>query len=161
MMSWHGYEGKAVVVAGGGGTGMGASVSHLLKQIGAEVTVLDLREPSVEGVVFVRTDLGDRAEIDAAVGHLDATVHAVFNCQGVSGARPGHEWDRRDARELPWGSAPERCDSPADSGRRRVVSISSAGGLGWARKLEQISGLLDPTALTRRSPGARRTKMAC
>ncbi len=62
------YEGKRVVVAGGGGTGMGAAAVRLLGELGADVVVLDLREPQLEAVEFHRTDLGDPEAIDAAVG---------------------------------------------------------------------------------------------
>ena len=136
------YRGKNVVVAGGGGTGMGAAATVLLRQLGAEVTVLDLREPPPE-VCFRRTDLADPGAIDAAVGKLDAPVHALFNCQGISGAARGTTGTDvmrvnflgvRHLTEALLGRMP-----PGSA----VVSISSAGGLGWARRLDQIGGLLE------------------
>jgi NAD(P)-dependent dehydrogenase (short-subunit alcohol dehydrogenase family) len=68
---------------------MGAAAAGVLLELGAHVTVLDLREPTVDGVDFHQTDLGDARAIDAAVGRLGSTVHALFNCQGISGAAPG------------------------------------------------------------------------
>lgn len=143
MMSWHAYEGKAVVVAGGGGSGMGAGVARLLQDLGADVTVLDLREPSVDGLAFLRTDLGDMTAIEAAVSRLGATVHGLFNCQGVSGASPG--MSGVDVMRVNFLGVRHLSDAllPRMPAGGAVVSISSAGGLGWARKLEQIGGLLD------------------
>ena len=42
------YEGKRVVVSGGGGAGMGAAAVEGLAQLGAEIHVLDLKDPPVE-----------------------------------------------------------------------------------------------------------------
>ena len=42
-----GYEGKRVVVSGGGGAGMGAAAVRDLVELGAEVHVFDLKEPAV------------------------------------------------------------------------------------------------------------------
>jgi NAD(P)-dependent dehydrogenase (short-subunit alcohol dehydrogenase family) len=138
-----GYAGKIVVVAGGGGTGMGAATATLLVILGAEVTVLDLREPAYENARFRQTDLGSAADIDAAVAEMPAEVNALFNCQGISGTAPRtspetvmavnflgirHLTESLLAR-MPAGSA--------------VASISSAGGLGWERKAAQILSLLD------------------
>lgn len=81
------YEGKRVVVAGGG-TGMGAAAVRLLGELGAEVVVLDLREPQLAGVEFHRTDLGDPEAIDAAVALVGGPVDALLNCQGISVLRP-------------------------------------------------------------------------
>ena len=121
---------------------MGAATATLLDQLGAEVTVLDLREPAVDGVAFHRTDLSDARAIDAAVAALGPTVHALFNCQGVSGAAPdtlGSDVMRVNflgVRHLSEAVLPR---IPAGGA---VVSISSAGGLAWARKLGQIQELL-------------------
>ena len=77
------------MVAGGGGTGMGASVARIVGELGGEVHVLDLREPSAPAASFSRTDLGDPASIAEAVEQIGGPVHALFNCQGVSGRAPG------------------------------------------------------------------------
>src|SRR5213075_3055022 len=86
--SW--YVGRRVVVAGGGGSGMGAAVARLVRGAGAEVTVLDLHAPDeADGLVFEHVDLGDPEAIDAAVETLGGPVDALFNCQGIAGSRPG------------------------------------------------------------------------
>ena len=43
------YEGKRVVVSGGGGAGMGAAAVEGLAELGAEIHVLDLKDPPVDG----------------------------------------------------------------------------------------------------------------
>jgi NAD(P)-dependent dehydrogenase (short-subunit alcohol dehydrogenase family) len=137
------FAGRRAVVAGGGGTGMGAAAASLLNGLGAEVTVLDLREPSAEGVDFHRTDLGDPEAIRAAADRLDGPIHVVCNCQGISGAAPGTSAvdvmrvNFLGVRELTEALLPRMPSGGA------VVSISSAGGLGWQRRLDPIGELLD------------------
>ncbi|GAF49525.1 SDR family oxidoreductase [Rhodococcus wratislaviensis] len=136
-----GYGGRSVVVAGGGGQGMGAAAVSLLVAMGADVTVLDLRESDVEGARFRQTDLSSPAAIDKAVEEL-GTVDALFNCQGISGSAPGTDATTVMAvnflgvRHLTEALLPKMSDGSA------VVSISSAGGLGWERKVSQITSLL-------------------
>lgn len=137
------YAGKRVVVAGGGGTGMGASVVRLVGELGAEVHVLDLREPTMPAASFTRTDLGDPVSIAGAVGALGGPVHALFNCQGISGTAPGttsvdvmrvNFLGVRHLTELVLPLMP-----PGGA----VASISSAGGLAWPQRLMEILGLLE------------------
>ena len=42
------YEGKRVVVSGGGGAGMGAAAVEGLAELGAEIHVLDLKDPPIK-----------------------------------------------------------------------------------------------------------------
>ncbi len=137
------YRGKRVVVAGGGGTGMGAAAVRLLRALDADVIVLDLREPELDGVGFHRTDLGDPEAIDAALALIPGPVDALLNCQGISGAAPGTtpadvmRVNCLGVRHLTEAILPTM---PAGGA---VVSISSAGGLGWARRLDEIEELLE------------------
>jgi NAD(P)-dependent dehydrogenase (short-subunit alcohol dehydrogenase family) len=136
------FHGKTAVVAGGGGTGMGAAAAGILAQLGASVTVLDLREPAAGGVGFRRTDLGDSAAIEAAVGDLPDQIDILLNAQGISGAAPGTTGvdvmrvNFLGVRHLTEALLPR---IPAGGA---VASISSAGGLGWERKLDLIDELL-------------------
>lgn len=137
------YQGKRAVVAGGGGTGMGAAAVRLLHELGADVTVLDLREPQLQGVGFRRTDLGDPEAIDAAVALVGGPVHALLNCQGISGAAPGTT--PGDVMRVNFLGVRHLTEAilPSMPAGGAVVSISSAGGLGWARRLEEIKELLE------------------
>jgi len=137
-----GYEGKRVIVAGGGGSGMGAAAARLLSALGADVTVLDVREPAGGGLSFARTDLGDPSAIDGAVGAIGAPVHALFNCQGISGSAAGAT--SADVMRVNFLGVRHLTEAvlPLMPARSAVASISSAGGLGWARRLDQIHELL-------------------
>lgn len=139
--SW--YTGRRVVVAGGGGSGMGAAVAQMVRGAGAEVTVLDLREPDErDGLVFQRVDLGDPDAIDAAVEALGGHVDALFNCQGIAGSRPGTtQGDVMRVNFLGVRHLTERVVPLIPAGGA-VASIASVGGLGWERRRETIDELL-------------------
>ena len=53
------YEGKRVVVSGGGGAGMGAAAVEGLAELGAEIHVLDLKDPPVKVASHQIVDLRD------------------------------------------------------------------------------------------------------
>jgi len=137
------YKGKRVVVAGGGGTGMGASVARLVRELEGEVHVLDLREPTAPTASFSATDLGDPASIAQAVARIGAPVHALFNCQGVSGTAPGTtSVDVMRVNFLGVRHLTERV-LPLIPAGGAVASISSAGGLAWPQRLPEVLDLLD------------------
>jgi NAD(P)-dependent dehydrogenase (short-subunit alcohol dehydrogenase family) len=138
------YADKHVVVAGGGGSGMGAAVARLVRRSGADVTVLDLREPELsDGVGFRKVDLGDPEAIDAAVAGLGDRVDALFNCQGIAGSSEGTtSSDVMRVNFLGVRHLTERVLSRIPSGGA-VVSIASVGGLGWERRRDAIEELLD------------------
>ncbi len=79
------YEGKRVLVSGGGGSGMGAAAVRDLLELGAEVHVFDLKEPEVEVASYRAVDLRDPAAITAAVAELGGPVDRLFNCAGLPG----------------------------------------------------------------------------
>lgn len=137
------YEGKRVVVAGGGGTGMGASVARLAGDLGAEVHVLDLRDPTVQTASFSGTDLGDPASIAEAAERIGAPVHALFNCQGISGTAPGTT--SVDVMRINFLGVRHLTELllPAIPPGGAVVSISSAGGLAWPQRLSEVLELLE------------------
>lgn len=137
------YEGRRVIVAGGGGAGMGAATARLVRELGAEVAVLDLRAPAdASGVSFLSTDLSDPDQISRAVEKVGSPVHALFNCQGISGTAPATSSELvmrvnfLGVRHLTETLLPLM---PAGSA---VASISSSGGMGWPRRLETIRELL-------------------
>src|SRR5919197_5654890 len=140
-MDW--YAGKHVVVAGGGGSGMGRAAAGLVRAAGGEVTVLDLRPPEApDGIVFREVDLGDPDAIDRAVESLDR-ADALFNCRGIAGSRPGtRSSDIMRVNFLGVRHLTERLLPRIPVGGA-VVSIASVGGLGWERRREAIGELLE------------------
>jgi NAD(P)-dependent dehydrogenase (short-subunit alcohol dehydrogenase family) len=139
------YSNKRVIVAGGGGAGIGAACARLAAELGAEVFVLDLRAPreAAPKTEFMETDLGDPSAIVEAVARIGEPVHALFNCQGVSGAAAGStvatvmRVNFLGVRQLTEAVVPLMPPGAA------VASVASAGGLGWPRRLDRIQGLLD------------------
>lgn len=121
---------------------MGAAAAELARELGAEVAVLDLREPAGEGLSFVKTDLGDPAAIERAVAQVGGPVHALFNCQGISGMAPGTTG--ADVMRVNFLGVRHLTEAvlPLMPSGGAVASISSAGGLGWSKRLDQIRELL-------------------
>jgi NAD(P)-dependent dehydrogenase (short-subunit alcohol dehydrogenase family) len=126
-----GFDGKRALVVGGA-TGMGAAVATLMRELGAEVMVMDHAPVSVSGVTALKVDLRDPRSIDAAVAECGGSFDAVFSCAGVPPGTPqlerinfiGHRHliEQLLEREmLPRGSA--------------IAMISSTAGLGWEGEL--------------------------
>jgi NAD(P)-dependent dehydrogenase (short-subunit alcohol dehydrogenase family) len=133
------FDGRRALVVGGA-SGMGAATAALVRDLGADVVVMDLAEVTLPGVESIGIDMSDKASIDAALGKVDAPTDALFCCAGVADGTPGierinfighrHLIDRAIADDLlPRGSA--------------IGMISSAAGLGWEAHLEQLVEYLD------------------
>jgi NAD(P)-dependent dehydrogenase (short-subunit alcohol dehydrogenase family) len=80
-----GYEDKRVVVCGGGGAGIGAAVVRNLVDLGAEVHVLDLKDPPIPTASAQVVDLRDAPAITAAFESIEGRIDALFNCAGIGG----------------------------------------------------------------------------
>ena len=131
------YRGKRALVVGGA-TGMGAAVAEMVRDLGAEVVVMDRSEITLAGVKAISLDLAEKASIDAAIA-TGGRVDALFSCAGVADGTPGierinfighrHLIDRLIERDqLGRGSA--------------IGFISSAAGLGWEANLPRIKEYL-------------------
>jgi NAD(P)-dependent dehydrogenase (short-subunit alcohol dehydrogenase family) len=137
------YSGRRVIVAGGGGTGMGAAVARVVGGLGGDVHVLDLREPAAPVASYALTDLGDPGSIAEAVARIGGPVHALFNCQGISGRAPGTS--SADVMRINFLGVRHLTELvlPLMPRGGAVASISSAGGLGWPKRLDLLVELLD------------------
>lgn len=82
------YQGKRALVVGGA-TGMGAATASLVRSLGAEVTVFDIAEMSVEVDHSVRVDLRSIDSVDGAVNALSGPIDALFSCAGVADGTEG------------------------------------------------------------------------
>jgi NAD(P)-dependent dehydrogenase (short-subunit alcohol dehydrogenase family) len=133
------YKGKRVLVVGGA-TGMGAAAAELAKDAGAEIVVMDIAEPKLDGVKFIRVDMADKASIDAGVEECGGPVHALFSCAGVADGTPGIE-------KINFIGHRHMIDRLLESGAlgkgSAIGFISSAAGLGWEAHLEQLNDYLD------------------
>jgi len=85
MANLFSYEGKRVVVSGGGGAGMGAAAVEGLAELGAEIHVIDLKDPPVPVASHQVVDLRDPAATTAAIDNIGGTINALFNCAGLPG----------------------------------------------------------------------------
>ncbi len=79
------YEGKRVVVSGGGGAGMGAAAVEGLVELGAEVHVLDLKDAPVPVASHQIVDLKEPDAVAAAVEKIGGRIDSLFNCAGLPG----------------------------------------------------------------------------
>jgi NAD(P)-dependent dehydrogenase (short-subunit alcohol dehydrogenase family) len=143
MSDLWGYQGQRVIVTGAA-SGMGAAVVRTLSDLGAEVTVLDVVPVSAPHAAFIQVDLGDRASIETAATSLAGTYDALFNCAGVPGPPKFSNHQTMlvnfvGLRHFTEAVLPMLKDGGA------IASISSNGGLGWQRNLDNVRALLDLT----------------
>jgi NAD(P)-dependent dehydrogenase (short-subunit alcohol dehydrogenase family) len=129
MVSVWGYEGTRVIVAGGGGAGMGAAAATELVDLGAEVHVIDLREPPVKVAGYHDTDLSDPVATARTVEEIGGEINALFYCAG----RPGTAYPDIEVMTVNLLSAKHLAGlvvpmMPAGSA---IASISSTAGMGW------------------------------
>ncbi|MBK6277299.1 MAG: SDR family NAD(P)-dependent oxidoreductase [Gammaproteobacteria bacterium] len=82
MKNVLGYEGGKVVITGAA-SGMGAAAARLPVELGAEVHALDIGEVNAPVAKAIRTDMKNKASIDAALAQLRGEIYALFNCAGV------------------------------------------------------------------------------
>ena len=115
-MSKFSYEGKRVVVSGGGGAGMGAATVVGLAEMGAEIHVLDLKDPPIEVASHQVVDLRDPTRRRR---RSSRSAGASTRCSTAPGL-PGRAvlGPRRDARELRRAAAPHVAGRAAHDERR-------------------------------------------
>ncbi|MEO6468584.1 MAG: SDR family oxidoreductase [Acidimicrobiia bacterium] len=133
------FDGKRAVVVGGA-TGMGAAAAVLIRDLGAQVVVLDYAPIEIDGVESLPLDLRDRESIETAVAAVGGPIDVLLSCAGVADGTPGiekinfighrHFIERALAADLmPRGSA--------------IGMISSAAGLAWEMHLDELKEYLD------------------
>lgn len=129
MSSVWGYEGKRVIVTGGGGAGMGAAAVTELVTLGAEVHVLDLKEPPVSVASYQQVDLRDPDGTSAAVANVGGEIDALFNCAGLPGP-PFSDVDVMLVNFVGQRHLTEEVARRMQAGSA-IVSIASTAGAGW------------------------------
>src|SRR5690349_12807960 len=145
-MSRFSYEGKRVVVSGGGGAGMGAAAVEGLAELGAEIHVLDLRDPPIAVASHQAVDLRDADATTAAIGAIGGRIDALFSRGGLPG-RPCSDVDAvvvnyaaprqlaaECARYMPEGSA--------------IASISSSAGSAYLMNIQKWMPLVQTAGFT-------------
>jgi NAD(P)-dependent dehydrogenase (short-subunit alcohol dehydrogenase family) len=66
---------------------MGAAAVRHLSDLGAEVHVLDLKEPPVDVASYQAVDLRDPDATAEAVEKIGGTIDSLFNCAGLAGSK--------------------------------------------------------------------------
>ncbi len=129
MTSVWGYEGSRTIVSGGGGSGMGAAVVRHLADLGAEVHVLDLKDPPVDVASYQSVDLRDPAATSNAVEEIGGVVDGLFNCAGL----PGSVYPDLDVMLVNLVGMRHLADLVSDRMRpgAAIASISSTSGAGY------------------------------
>jgi len=139
------YEGRRVLVFGGGGGGMGAATVRDLTDLGAEVHVVDLREPPVDVASYQNVDLREPDAIEAAIAAVDGPIHSLFYCAGL----PGPPFDAVDVMTVNFLALRHatRVAEPRLTEGASVCAISSGAGMGWMMHLQPIMELLATTSV--------------
>ncbi len=135
------YEGKRVVVSGGGGAGMGAAAVEGLAELGAEIHVLDLKDPPIDVASHQIVDLRDPDAVSAAVETIGGRIDALFNAAGL----PGPPFPDVDTMLVNF-AAPRHlaaCVVPHMTDGGAICSISSTAGSGYLLNLDKWMPLVD------------------
>ena len=135
-----GYEDKRVLVAGGGGAGMGAAVVKELGELGAEIHVLDLREPTSPVASYQQTDLSDPDAIIAAAEQV-GPVGSLFYCAGL----PGPPFSGLEVFTVNFIAArhlTEKVTNDLMPDGGSVCTISSAAGMAWMSHIDELTELV-------------------
>jgi NAD(P)-dependent dehydrogenase (short-subunit alcohol dehydrogenase family) len=133
------FDGKNSVVVGGA-SGMGLAAATLLTELGARVTIADVKEPLADVGSYTPLDLRDRNAIDAFVNGLDAPVHVVLSCAGVADGTPGLPQINFIGQRHLIESALDRDLLPPGGA---IGTISSIGGIAWSKHLDIVGDFLD------------------
>ena len=139
MSVWR-YDGKRVVVSGGGGGGMGAAATTELANLGAEIHVIDLKEPPVPVASHQVVDLRDPDATAAAIENIGGTLHALFNCAGLPGP-PFSDVDTMLVNFAAMRHLAELCADRMTEGGA-ICSISSGAGMGYLQQIEKWMPLM-------------------
>ncbi len=134
------YEGRRVIVSGGGGAGMGAAVVRQLKPLGAEIHVIDLKEPPVDVTGYHATDLRDPDAIGAAVDAVGGRIDALFNCAGL----PGGRFSDLDTMLVNFVGQRHLADLVVERMGEggAIANISSGAGASWMANVEKWKPLV-------------------
>ncbi|MBM3661107.1 MAG: SDR family oxidoreductase [Actinobacteria bacterium] len=135
------YEGMRVVVSGGGGAGMGAAAVTELANLGAEIHVLDLKEPPVDVASYQAANLLDAQATADAIANIPAPIHALFNCAGLPGP-PFSDLDTMTVNFIAMRHLAELCADRMTEGGA-IASISSTAGAGWLMNMDKWRPLLE------------------
>jgi NAD(P)-dependent dehydrogenase (short-subunit alcohol dehydrogenase family) len=114
---------------------MGAAAVTELVDLGAEVHVIDLKEPPVAVASHQVVDLRDPAAAAAAIATIPGDIHALFNCAGL----PGPPFSDVDTMLVNFAAARhlvELCRPRMPAGSA-AVSIASTAGSAYHQNIDK------------------------
>lgn len=123
-----GYVGKNVVITGAA-SGMSASATELLIELGANVYAIDINPILLPVTKSFQADLSKKEEIDRVLLELPDKIDALFLCHGIA-YFPGKELLVQKVNFYSQKYITEQLlNRITDNGS--VTYISSVGGFGW------------------------------
>ena len=117
--------------------GRGPAAASLL---GAEIHVIDLKEPEVDVTGYYATDLRDPDAIAAAVDAIGGHVDALFNCAGL----PGGRFSDLDTMLVNFVGQRHLADLVVERMGEggAIANISSGAGASWMANVEKWKPLV-------------------
>jgi NAD(P)-dependent dehydrogenase (short-subunit alcohol dehydrogenase family) len=119
---------------------MGAAVVRQLEPLGAEVHVIDLKEPPVKVAGYYATNLMDRDAIAATVEAIGGRIDCLFNCAGL----PGGRFSDLDTMLVNFVGQRHLADLVADRMPEggAIANISSGAGASWLANVDKWKPLV-------------------
>jgi NAD(P)-dependent dehydrogenase (short-subunit alcohol dehydrogenase family) len=152
------FQDKTFVVTGVS-SGIGAETARWLREQGARVLGVDLRQPSTGIDDFFQADLGDAASLDRLVAALPAGIDGLANIAGLPPTHPAAVVLRVNLVGLKYLTL-ALVDKLADGAS--IVNLASVAGAGWPLALPAIQASedlafaeVDAFCLAHRIEGAR------
>lgn len=128
------FDGRRALVVGGA-TGMGAATAVQLRELGAEVIVMDYADVDLPVAQTIKVDLRDKRAVDAAVDAIEGPVDVLASCAGVADGTPGI----MKINFIAHRHIIERLTREARLSRGGAIAlISSVAGLGWESNLPML-----------------------
>ncbi|WP_202314021.1 coniferyl-alcohol dehydrogenase [Mesorhizobium sp. L-8-10] len=119
--------GKTLLITGVS-SGIGARTAEFAGQLGADVIGVDVREPSLASMAFIKGDLSSKSGVDEIVAQLPKRFDALCNVAGLSGATGAVgtlSVNFYGLRALSEAVAPRLREGGA------IVNVASIAGYGW------------------------------
>ena len=137
-MQLDGFEGRVAIVTGGAG-GMGRRTAEDMRDLGAKVAVVDVRQPEVPGCLGVQMDVTDPASVRAGIDrvHQELGVPGILvQAAGIFRIEPFEEttlesWNLSIGVNLTGAFLVAQAVLPLmrEAGYGRVVTLGSSAGI--------------------------------
>jgi NAD(P)-dependent dehydrogenase (short-subunit alcohol dehydrogenase family) len=138
LMELDGFDGRVAIVTGGAG-GIGRQTAETMRDLGAKVAVVDVREPEVPGCLGVQMDVTDPASVRAGIDriHTELGVPAILvQAAGIFRIEPFEEttidsWNLSIGVNLTGAFLVAQAVLPLmrEAGYGRVVTLGSSAGI--------------------------------